>query len=168
MERISISLEDELLGAFDGFCARRGYGNRSEALRDLIRAALGAEQLEVDAGGACVASLTYVYDHRQRLQATRLVEVQHRRHDLNMATLHLHIDHDTCLETTILKGAITAVRAFAGQVTAQPGVRHGHLHLVPVDRWAGAHSHGEPDRGEPGHGPGGGPSTVHEHLSPKT
>ncbi|MEI8298076.1 MAG: nickel-responsive transcriptional regulator NikR [Pseudomonadota bacterium] len=133
MERFTISLDDELARDFDAFIAARGYGNRSEAVRDLIRARLELEVGE-QGTGHCVASLSFVYNHHERELAERLAEHQHAHHDLTVASLHVHLDHENCLESVILQGPVGAVRTLAGQLTAEPGVRHGALNLVSVER----------------------------------
>ncbi len=140
-ERFTISLEDELAAQFDAYLQDKGYGNRSEAVRDLIRDRLGEEQLGAKGNGHCVASLTYVYNHHQLDLAGRLTDTHHQHHDLTLATQHVHLDHDNCLETVLLRGPATAVRAFAEAVIAERGVRHGKLHMIPV-QLADEHSHG--------------------------
>ena len=141
MERFTISIDDELAQAFDRFIAARGYANRSEAVRDLIRARLETESQLVPADGHCVASLSYVYNHDERALAERLATRQHARHDLTVATMHVHLDHEDCLETVVLQGRTHDVREFAASLVAEPGVRHGNLNLVGVER-AQRHSHG--------------------------
>ncbi len=141
MDRFTISLDDALAGAFDRLIARQGYANRSEAVRDLIRARLQQEPAAGKAAqGQCVASLSYVYNHHERELAERLATLQHGRHDLIVSTMHVHLDHDNCLETVILQGASKVVQDFSGQLTAESGVRHGKLNLVRVEA-AGRHSH---------------------------
>ena len=149
MQRLTISIDDELAADFDAFVAQRGYGNRSEAVRDLIRARLEAEREVTDPDTHCVASLSFVYDHHQRALAERLAEHQHEHHDLTVAAMHVHLDHENCLETVVLQGGTQAVRHFAAAITAEPGVRHGSLNVVTM----------EPD--EP-HAHAG-----HRHLKPK-
>lgn len=160
MERITISLDEALAEAFDALIARRGYINRSEAIRDLLR-----EQLEEDRQRAgessavhCVANLSYVYDHHQRDLAERLTALQHDHHDLTVATMHAHLDHDHCLESVILRGPTASVRAFSDALTAERGVRHGQINIVSVELASGAHSHGY----RPRH------SVSHVHLKPKS
>lgn len=131
MQRITITIEDELLAWVDQVMRQRGYPSRSEAVRDLVRESLGREAAAADGAGTCVATLTYVYDHERRDLARRLTHVQHDRHDLNVATLHVHLHHDTCLEVAVLKGPLAAVQELADAVVTQRGVRHGHLHVVP-------------------------------------
>jgi CopG family nickel-responsive transcriptional regulator len=156
MERFTVSLEGDLLAAFDRFIERRGYANRSEAVRDLLRRHLADERLEGDSGGDCVACLSYVYNHHERELARRMVAAQHDSHDLVRATLHVHLDHENCLEVAILQGPTAAVRRFAQQMTAETGVRHGHLSAVPVEREA-------TDRHRHAHGG----ARPHEHMHPK-
>jgi CopG family nickel-responsive transcriptional regulator len=151
MERFTISLDDELARAFDAFIASHAYENRSEAVRDLIRAKLEAQTAFQSDQGHCVASLSYVYSHGSRELAERLAARQHARHDLTVATMHVHLDHEDCLETVVLQGPTGEVRAFAATLTAEPGVRHGALNLVGVER-SGRHSHG---------------SESHLHLKPR-
>ncbi len=151
MQRVTISLDDELAAAFDKLIARQGYENRSEAMRDLIRQRLDREAQDHAPRGHCVASLSYVYNHHERDLAERLAERQHARHDLVVATLHVHLDHDNCLESTVLHGPVAAVRELAAGLTAEPGVRHGSLNLVAVEQ-VDHHAHG-------GHG--------HRHLKPR-
>ena len=132
MERITISLDEDLAGRFDAFIREHGYTNRSEALRDLIRDNLGRETLGEPREGYCVATLSYVYNHHQLDLAGRLAGKHHEHHDLTLATQHVHLDHDNCLEAVFLRGPVNAVRAFADTVIAERGVRHGSLHMVPV------------------------------------
>lgn len=145
MKRLTMSLDDDLADAFDALVRARGYENRSEAFRDLLRADLGSVRRRDRPDGPCVATLSYVYNHHQRQLALRLTEVQHEHHDLTVATTHAHLDHDHCIETVILRGRTDAVQAFADAVIAQPGVVHGQLHLVPMTvRHAHGHDHLEP------------------------
>lgn len=156
MERITISLDDDLAGQFAELMAARGYRNRSEAVRDLIRRELETERLDQAAAPHCIAALTYIYNHHERDLASRLTEAQHHHHDLSLSTMHVHLDHDNCMETVILRGDTEAVRRFADSVIAQPGVRHGRLHAVPVDLDLDSHTHGKH-----AHGP-------HVHSRPRT
>jgi CopG family nickel-responsive transcriptional regulator len=133
VRRITISVEDALADAFDGLVERKGYLNRSEAFRDLLRRALGEEDLVGPKAQWCVATVSYLYDHHERQLSNRLTQLQHDHHDVAVATQHVHLDHDNCLETVVLKGRIDAVRACADSIISQTGVRHGNVHLVPVE-----------------------------------
>ena len=158
MERITISLEDELLAELDSYMERRGYANRSEALRDALRAELAAEGLSTGRASHCVACLTYVFDHEERELSQRLVRAQHAHHDLGLSTLHVHLDHDNCMEAVILQGSTGKVRELANEVLSQRGVRHGHLHVVPADIVLERHEHGHHHA----------PRAAHVHSRPKT
>lgn len=157
MQRFTISLDDELAREFDRLIAARGYGNRSEAVRDLLRGQL--ESARPPAAGHCVASLSYVYNHHERDLAERLTTLQHGHHDLTVATMHAHLDHDNCLESVILKGPAAQVRAFADALTAERGVRHGSLNVVSVDVADARHGHGYAPRGK---------VAAHSHFKPKS
>jgi CopG family nickel-responsive transcriptional regulator len=160
VERITISLDADLAAEFDRLIAERGYRNRSEAIRDLLRAHL--EQARQERGEAihCVASLSYVYNHHERDLAERLTALQHGRHDLTVATLHAHLDHENCLESVILRGPTAAVRSFSDALIAERGVRHGRLNLIDVEVDGGReHHHGYKPVGR---------TQGHFHLKPKT
>lgn len=133
MERISISIDEALASEFDALIAERGYSNRSEAIRDLVRRELEAARQAGGTAPHCVANLSYIYNHHQRELSERLTEVQHEHHDLTVATVHAHLDHDHCIESTILRGPTVDVRRFADRVCAERGVRHGQLNLVTVE-----------------------------------
>lgn len=132
MQRVTITIDDDLLAALDSLAAERHYESRSEAVRDILRDALAART-----GGAaetpCVATLSYVYDHHVRDLARRITRQQHEHHDLSVATLHVHLDGDRCLEVAVLKGGRGAVEAFADALASQRGVRYGQLHIIPPD-----------------------------------
>ncbi|WP_159875242.1 nickel-responsive transcriptional regulator NikR [Aquitalea denitrificans] len=132
MQRLTISLSDELAQAFDELMVRRGYSSRSEAVRDMLRRELGEDDLAGEAGGPCVAVLSYVFDHHERQLSSRLTGLQHDHHDLAVATMHAHISHADCIETVILRGDSAEVERFARSVIAETGVRHGQVQLIPV------------------------------------
>ena len=144
MQRVTFSIDESLGQAFDDLIVGQGYESRSEAVRDLVRKAVDARRVE-HTGGHCVANLSYVYDHHTRVLAQRLVEIAHTHHDLIVSTMHVHLDHAHCLETTILKGETARVRAFADNLRAERGVAFGELNLISIDPADGhevpAHSH---------------------------
>jgi len=154
MQRVTISLDEDLAAAFDEMVADQGYVSRSEAIRDLVRKTMAARR-EAAADADCVANLSYVYSHQTRTLAQRLTEIGHRHHDLVVASLHVHLDHDHCLESVMLKGRTAQVRALADQIRAERGVRFGELNLVTVARH-GDHNH---DGDAHIHG--------HDHLTPE-
>lgn len=124
LTRFGVSLDEELLEPFDALCAVKGYSNRSEAIRDLIRKALVAEEWH-QADGQGAGTLTLVYDHHKNDLARRLTQMQHDEHDIIIATLHVHLDHHNCLEVLILKGEAARVRALADNLISCKGVKHG-------------------------------------------
>lgn len=156
MERITMSIEETLARDFDRLVAERGYASRSEAMRDLLRREVEAHRQARDGGAWCVANFSYVYNHHERKLGERLTQAHHERHDLVVATMHVHLDHEHCLESVVLKGPAVAVRAFADRTLAERGVRHGALNLVSVTV---GDTHGRLGR----HRHGG-----HLHLIPRT
>jgi CopG family nickel-responsive transcriptional regulator len=152
-QRFTVSLDKDLAESFEAYRLRLGYSSRSEAIRDLLRDFLARERADDDPKGGCVGILSYVYDHHRGGLGDQLTEAQHAHHDLTVATLHVHLDHDYCLETSILKGPLGQVRAFSDQFIARRGVRHGDLHLVPVKLADDQHQHGDH-------------AHSHEHMTP--
>ena len=139
MQRVTITIDDDLAAELDRFMEARGYANRSEAIRDLARGGLTQKAAEVPGNRPCVAALVYVYDHEARDLPKRLTRGFHEHHDLAQATLHVHLDEQNCMEVAILKGRGSEVQHFADTVMAERGVRHGHVVFVPN---GGGHSHG--------------------------
>jgi CopG family transcriptional regulator, nickel-responsive regulator len=142
VQRLTITIDDDLVASVDDYIEARGYANRSEAIRDLVRAGLQQSSLEVAQGRDCIATLSYVYDHEARELPKRLTQEFHDHHHLAQATLHVHISHDSCLEVTVLRGGSAEVKAFADHVIAERGVRHGHVVFMPAEAEAGPHKHG--------------------------
>jgi CopG family nickel-responsive transcriptional regulator len=156
MERITMAIDEPLARDFDELIARRGYASRSEAMRDLLRREVESDRASRGGRGHCVASLSYVYNHHVRDLAERLTGAQHEHHDLVVATMHVHLDHEHCLEVGILKGPTADVRRFADRIQAERGVRHAAINVVgvePTDRHAGSGAHHH-------HG--------HQHLIPRS
>lgn len=139
---MTISLDEELVHQFEQYLMQRGYNNRSEAMRDLIREKLEVERLEKSASRHCVGTLSYVFNHAERELARRLTNAHHEHHNVAVSTMHVHLDHDNCLETVVVSGSSEDIKAFADSVTTQPGVRHGKLNLIPVDFKQESHPHG--------------------------
>lgn len=155
MERVTISLDDDLLAEFDRYVDAKGYQNRSEAVRDLIRDRLQDRSAREGGTEFSVGCVSYIYNHHQRDLAKRLTTAQHMHHDVVLSSLHVHLDHDNCFEVTLLRGRTADVRAFADSLVAETGVRHGNLSLVSVEAETTKHRHGE----HHGHS--------HLHLTPR-
>lgn len=132
MQRITITIDDDLLGQLDALVAQAGYQNRSEALRDLTRAGLQRAGQDAGPDRPAVAALVYVYDHATRELSKRLSNAFHDHHHMAVSTMHVHLDHDSCLEVTILKGAAREIRHFSDHVIAERGVRHGEVVMLPA------------------------------------
>jgi CopG family nickel-responsive transcriptional regulator len=158
MERFTISLDGKLAEEFDAHIRAKGYLARSEAVRDILRKAIEDSRLEHGTAPFCVAALSYIYNHHERELAERLTALQHTYHDVCVSTTHIHLDHDNCMETVMLRGPTSAVRIFANHLIAERGVRHGALNLVPVDM--------DPEAKHEHHS--GSPSAFHLHSKPKS
>ncbi len=141
VQRVTITLPGPLCDALDRHVTERRYDNRSEAVRDLLRTALRDAENDPSEAEA-MGVLSYVYDHHTRDLASRLMHHHHDHHALSVTTSHVHLDHDTCLETAILRGPAAALRAYADGVLGQRGVMHGNLFLIPVEARSHVHDHG--------------------------
>jgi CopG family nickel-responsive transcriptional regulator len=122
--RFGVSLERELLERFDLLIGRKGYANRSEAIRDLIRDSLVKEQWEAGADGA-VGTITLVYNHDTRELADRLTDIQHAHYGSIISALHVHLDAHHCLEVLVLRGNSAELKALADRLIGTRGVKHG-------------------------------------------
>src|ERR1700722_12971987 len=128
LSRTGVSLEDDLLREFDRLIAKRGYANRSEAFRDLIREALLSEIVE--SNKPVVGTLTLVYDHHVPNLSQKLTEVQHIAGAMVLAATHVHLDHHYCLEVIIMKGRSNEIQGIADRMLALRGVELGKLVLT--------------------------------------
>ena len=128
--RTGISLEQDLLDKFDLLIKQKGYANRSEAIRDLVRDHFVEE--EVASNKIVVGTITLVYDHHQPKLSEQLVGAQHDYKGQVLATTHVHLDHHNCLEVIILKGHGTEVKKFSDKLLSLRGVKHGKLVLTAV------------------------------------
>ena len=154
MERITISVSDEFAAQLAAFMESERYDNRSEAVRDLARLGLKRSRTNQSISGDCVATLSYVFNHDIRELAKRLTDAHHQHHGYQVATMHVHLDHDSCLEVAVLRGDAAKVREFAKTIIAERGVTHGEVSFVPVSIDTAAHTHG-------------GASHRHTHAHPK-
>jgi CopG family nickel-responsive transcriptional regulator len=165
MQRITISVDEELSETFDEMLRAKGYNSRSEGMRDLVRDAVERWREERRESRYCVGTLSYVYNRQTRSLAQRLSELQHDHHDLVAATTLVHLDHDHTLESVMLKGETQRVQAFADRLRAETGVKFGTLNLVGVEP---DHEHARGHVDDRGHGAGHTHSHEgHAHLSPR-
>jgi CopG family nickel-responsive transcriptional regulator len=130
--RFGVSLDSKLLRQFDSFIAEKGYENRSEALRDLIRDRL-IGSLVVSENAIVVGTVTLIYNHHTRLLPEKLADLQHESHAIVISTLHAHLDHDNCLEVVMLRGKSKDVQKLADQLISTKGVQHGRLVMSSPD-----------------------------------
>ena len=129
LERFSITIPKELSAAFDKRNRRKGYGNRSEATRDLIRDALVKEEWS-NPKAHVAATVTLVYDHHTRTLTDRITEIQHDYGELIVSALHVHLDHNNCLEVIVLRGMAKDVQGLADKLGAIKGVKHAQVTLA--------------------------------------
>ena len=129
LSRIGVAIDSDLLERFDALIQERGYGNRSEAFRDLIRDELVEKSWE-SPESQVVGTVTLVYDHHVRMLNEKLTGIQHDHHHNILSTLHVHLDHDNCLEVLVVRGKSSAVRKIADVLISTKGVKHGRLTLT--------------------------------------
>jgi CopG family transcriptional regulator, nickel-responsive regulator len=129
LSRIGVAIDSELLDKFDQLIAKRGYTNRSEAFRDLIRDELVQKRWESPESNV-VGTVTLVYDHHVRMLSDKLTDMQHEFHRSILSTLHVHLDHDNCLEVLVVRGKAGAVKKIADTLISTKGVKHGRLSIT--------------------------------------
>jgi len=125
LTRIGVAINSDLLEQFDRLINQRGYTNRSEAFRDLIRNELVEEAWHSDA--EVFGTVTLIYDHHVRLLTDKLTELQHQYHSAILSSVHVHLDHDNCLEVILVRGKAPVVQKLANSLIATKGVKHGRL-----------------------------------------
>lgn len=143
MQRVTLTLDNDLVEEIDRFMQRRGYHSRSEAVRDILRSGFQQEGAdESEHGKTCVAALVYVYDRETRELTKRLAQMRADHHDLMVATTSVDLDHSSCLEVALMRGQTPTVRHLGDHIVKERGVRHGKLVVVPVDVARETHQHG--------------------------
>jgi CopG family nickel-responsive transcriptional regulator len=126
LQRIGISIEEKLLSQFDNLIEKKGYTNRSEAIRDLIREYLVEEEWRQGEGDS-VGTITLVYNHHLREMADKMTDLQHQYHEKIVSVLHVHLDAHNCLEVMVVKGEKSEIQAIAGRMSSLKGVKHCKL-----------------------------------------
>jgi CopG family nickel-responsive transcriptional regulator len=129
LSRFGVSIPDDLLERFDKLISRKGYTNRSEAVRDLIRDLLVDEEWSKP-DTEVVGTVTVVYNHEQSDLAQKLTEIQHRKHDLIVSAVHVHLDAHNCLEVLILRGTSGEVKRVGELLISTRGVKHGKITMT--------------------------------------
>lgn len=131
--RFGVSIPDDLLEKFDVLISEKGYTNRSEAIRDLIRDRLVEDQWN-ESDHVVVGTVTVVYNHEQSELAQKLTEIQHRRHDLIISSVHVHLDAHNCLEVLIMRGTSGEVRRAGEMLISTRGVKHGKITMTTTGK----------------------------------
>ena len=132
LARFGVSIDQRLLERFDQLIAEKGYVNRSEAIRDLIRASLVEERLGSE-DQLAVGTVTLVYNHHVRDLSDKLTEHQHSHHDQIISSLHVHLDAHNCLEVLIIRGVVREIKQIADELIGVKGVKHGRLVMTTTD-----------------------------------
>jgi len=124
--RFGVSIEPDLLQKFDKIIKKKGYTNRSEAIRDMIRENLITQKIE-DFQTEAIGTLTMIYNHHAGNLTNKLLDVQHHHHKEILTTTHIHVDHDNCLEVLVLKGKAGRIKRLADNIKSLKGIKHGEL-----------------------------------------
>ena len=131
--RFSISLPAELAGQLDRMTRQKGYDNRSLAVADMIRARLVEHQQQF--GHKEIAgTITLLYDHHKQHVQAPLTDIQHDHHEVIIATLHVHLDHDNCMELLAVRGKAAVIKRIADELIAAKGVKHGKLTVTSTGK----------------------------------
>jgi CopG family nickel-responsive transcriptional regulator len=128
VERLSFSIERPLLVRIERLREQSGYANRSEFLRDMMRARLVEREWELNK--EAVGTITLIYDHHARGLTDKLTDIQHNHHAAILATTHVHLDHHRCLEVILIRGRAARIRDIADALRKQRGVLHGDLSMT--------------------------------------
>jgi CopG family nickel-responsive transcriptional regulator len=131
--RFGVSIPDDLLEKFDLLISEKGYTNRSEAIRDLIRDRLVEDQWS-ESDSEVVGTVTVVYNHEQSDLAQKLTEIQHKQHDLIVSAVHVHLDEHNCLEVLIMRGNAGEMRKAGDLLISTRGVKHGKITMTTTGK----------------------------------
>jgi CopG family nickel-responsive transcriptional regulator len=142
VQRITITIDNQLYKEIEKLAEARGYQNRSEIVRDLVRAGI-SETKEASPSGDCIASVVYIYDQQTRDLPQRLAHAFQRAHDLSVATMRISLDHESCMEVAVLRGKSKSVQQLANTIIAERGTRHGRITMIPATIETTGHKHGD-------------------------
>ena len=132
LTRTALAIDRDLLKKFDAWMASRGYTNRSEAVRDLIRAAL-VDKEWTDPEARVVATLSVIYGHGQRQLTQELARLQHEDHHAILCSQHVHLSHEECLEVILMQGTAEQLRRVSDAIVSTRGVKAGKLTLLSAN-----------------------------------
>lgn len=130
--RFGVSMDEKLLSQFDSLIERKGYGNRSEAIRDLIRDYIVEQEWAGDED--MIGTVTLVYDHNVREIDDKLTHIQHEHYRHIISSLHVHLDRDNCLEVLVIKGKASFIQKLAEKLISTRGVKHGKLTMTTTGK----------------------------------
>jgi len=133
VSRFSVSLPPQLLKQLDGMAREKGYENRSQAIADMIRAQL-VEHRQKSGTAEIAGTITLVYDHHKQHVQAALTDIQHDHHQVIVSTLHVHLDHDNCLEVLVVRGRADIIKKIADELTTAKGVKHGRLTVTSTGK----------------------------------
>lgn len=133
LTRFGVSIETRLLERFDHLTRGKGYGSRSEAIRDLIRDRLVREEWTVGTRET-VGTITLVYNHHTRELSDHLTHMQHDHHQMIISSMHVHMDAHNCLEVLVVRGKAKKIRTLADRLIGTRGVKHGKLTLATAGK----------------------------------
>ena len=136
MQRLTFSVDDDLAEDFERLLKARHYKNRSEAFRDLVRREIASDVAE-SGNGECVAVVAYAFDHKTRALSNRMVEHQHEHTSLVISSMHVHLNHDKCVEAGVMRGKMRQVRHLAETLIAETGVENGSISIIPIAEKSG-------------------------------
>ena len=131
--RFGVSMEKNLLANFDELISRKGYANRSEAFRDLVREYLVEEEWRTEKK-EMIGTITIVYNHHSRGLSDTLTDLQHQFLNLIISTMHVHLDEDNCLEVLVVKGMVDKIKTIADKLISTRGVKHGKLTMTTTGK----------------------------------
>jgi CopG family nickel-responsive transcriptional regulator len=135
IERIGVSLEKELLATFDKVISGRGYKNRSEAIRDLIRSNLSQIKIEHKKTPA-IGAIFLIYDHHTAHISNVFKKLRHEKPIKTVSSIHVYIDRHNCLEILIVRGLASDINMMGEKIISLRGVKHGYINLVAIDEKA--------------------------------
>lgn len=158
MQRLTISVDDDIAQAFDELIEKRRYKNRSEAFRDLLRRELAQDAFE-GKNGECVAVVSYTYDHHARRLSSKMIEQQHDHHNLVISSMHVHVSRNKCVECVVMRGSFDRIRGMAQDTIAETGIEEGAVNYIAVpepesDDAAHHHEHHHDHGHDPDHDAG--------------
>ena len=133
VSRFSVSLPPKLLKQFDEIVGGKGYANRSQAIADMIRAQL-VEHRQKFGTEEIAGTITLVYDHHKQHVQAALTDIQHDHHQVIVSSIHVHLDHDNCLEVLVVRGKADIIKKIADELTTAKGVKHGQLTVTTTGK----------------------------------